>query len=178
MSARVHSQAVYSAIKTSFRQLVKACGGLDAATAMSRVTRSTMQQYYSASDKDAYVFPPADVIADLEAECGQPIVTRKLAEVQGYDLTADQPASESEISSLVELAAKGTYRAADVLEAVMKAFSDGKVTDAELEECRKQTEAKLRNAERLYDTICRAQQARRECGRIDADITPLRKGAA
>ena len=64
-------------LKGAEDELVKACGGLERAAALTRVRYSQMQRYTAPSDPDCHM--PADVIESLELHCEQPIVTRFLA---------------------------------------------------------------------------------------------------
>lgn len=58
-------------------ELVKACGGLDKASALTRVRPSQMQRYTAPGEPDCHM--PIDVVESLELHCGQPLVTRFLA---------------------------------------------------------------------------------------------------
>lgn len=65
------------------RELIKACGGLVAAAAACRLSRS---QLSSITDPKTTAFMPADVMADLEAYCGEPIYSRALVEARPAEL--------------------------------------------------------------------------------------------
>jgi len=69
----------YSAIKAAFRRLVKSCGGLEAAATLTRVGKSQLHEYGSLQHEVS--FPPADVIADLERDAGDAIVSALLADL-------------------------------------------------------------------------------------------------
>lgn len=58
-------------------QLIAACGGLDEAAAACRVGKSTLSTYQNPQETATM---PADVMADLEAYCGEPIYSREIAE--------------------------------------------------------------------------------------------------
>lgn len=74
---RALAQHDYLRLKTATRALIGAVGGIDGAAASSRVGRSEMSRY---QDPHALgVQMPVDVVADLEAACGVPFVTRALA---------------------------------------------------------------------------------------------------
>lgn len=74
----------YLAIKAATRQLVKQAGGLDNAAAVTRPGRSALSDYGNPNHDD--VFMPADVIADLETEISEPLLTAALARLQGCEL--------------------------------------------------------------------------------------------
>lgn len=64
------------------RRLIDACGGLDEATAACRVGKSTLSTYQNPAET---AFMPADVMADLESYCGEPIYSRALFEARPGD---------------------------------------------------------------------------------------------
>ncbi|MGU3495907.1 hypothetical protein ACLBXM_17845 [Xanthobacteraceae bacterium A53D] len=74
----------YAAIKGAFRDLVAAAGGGARAARQTRADGPLISRYGSINEPDR--FPPADVIADLEQDVGDPIVTRLLADLAGYVL--------------------------------------------------------------------------------------------
>ena len=80
---RPYSDIEYSRLKQATRQLVKACGGLEAAAAVTRVGHSELSRYYDPREK---LHIPADIIADLERDCGRPILTQTLASLIGFEL--------------------------------------------------------------------------------------------
>lgn len=57
------------------RLLIAACGGLEEAAGHCRVRKSQLSDYQSAQGEG---FMPGDVIADLEAYCGEPVYSRVL----------------------------------------------------------------------------------------------------
>ncbi len=73
----------YSRLKQATRHLVKACGGLEAAAAITRVGHSELSRYYDPREK---LHIPADIVADLERDCGRPILTQTLANLIGFEL--------------------------------------------------------------------------------------------
>lgn len=77
------SDSEYSRLKQATRHLVKACGGLEAAAAITRVGHSELSRYYDPREK---LHIPADIIADLERDCGRPILTQTLANLIGFEL--------------------------------------------------------------------------------------------
>lgn len=85
----------YERLKSAWRDLVKACGGLDRVAEITRAKNKSHASEYGAPHC-LERFPPLDVIADLEADCGTPIVTRILADMLGFDIAAREakPASQ------------------------------------------------------------------------------------
>lgn len=65
----------YLRLKALFRQLVDLAGGPDLASTFTRVERSQIYNY-GAAGSDLYA--PIDVVLDLEAQVGRPIVTSEV----------------------------------------------------------------------------------------------------
>jgi hypothetical protein len=76
--ARYLPQSDYLGLKHASRQLVTHNGGPTDAAALTRADQPSLSRQIG-NDPERYL--ALDVIADLEAACGQPIVTRKLAEL-------------------------------------------------------------------------------------------------
>jgi hypothetical protein len=81
--SRHRAPADYAALKTGWKLLVLALGGVDAVAACTRATRSLASEYGSPnSDR----FPPLDVVLDAETVAGEPHVLAVLARLAGYEL--------------------------------------------------------------------------------------------
>ncbi len=88
MTPRHHPAIAYNAIKTAVKRLLNDIGGIDAAAACTRGTRSLFSEYGSiTSDRQV----PVDVVLDLESIAGIPHVTSALAAVHGYELRRIAP---------------------------------------------------------------------------------------
>jgi hypothetical protein len=61
------------------RNLIEACGGLEEAASACRVRKSSLSLYQCPQDAATM---PADVMADLEAYCGEPIYSREIADAR------------------------------------------------------------------------------------------------
>ncbi|MCL8385495.1 phage regulatory CII family protein [Xanthobacter aminoxidans] len=81
--ARPHREADYLTLKGATRRLVEACGGVESASAVTRTGFQTLSKYGLPKE---IVFVPVDVVADLEADAGDPLVTRALAALAGHVL--------------------------------------------------------------------------------------------
>lgn len=81
--ARPHREADYLALKGATRRLVEACGGVEAGAAVTRCGFQVLSKYGRPQEP---VFVPVDVVADLEADAGVPLVTRALAQLCGHVL--------------------------------------------------------------------------------------------
>lgn len=73
----------YGGLKQASKRLIKACGGLESASMITRVGHSELARYYAQEER---LFMPIDVAADLEAIAGNPAITQALAHMQGYTL--------------------------------------------------------------------------------------------
>lgn len=77
--------AVRSArLKAVTRRLVERAGGAEVAALATRVAHSQLSAYGSLTERDR--FAPVDVVADLERDIGDPLVTRELAGLAGFRL--------------------------------------------------------------------------------------------
>lgn len=90
-AARHFGSDYYLAIKAATRMLIKFNGGLEAAATATRVQRASLQRYGSVDNMEQFI--PLDVVADLEAESGQPVMTKALARGAGFFLVPMPPAS-------------------------------------------------------------------------------------
>jgi hypothetical protein len=119
----------YIGAKAAFRQLLKATGGGNEAARVTRVAQQVLSSYGSLDAQHAERFAPIDVVADLEAECGQPIVTRKLAELSNC-LLVPLPRSGS-ADELDRQTLRTAQEYAELIARVMAAGRDGKITAEE-----------------------------------------------
>lgn len=121
-------------LKDAQAALIEACGGIS--KARCRVKKSVLQTY---ADKDRpECNMPADVIADLEAQCGEPIVTRFLAlsancfVERGADYPTDEPCSI--------VLGRLTEDTGRILSATAQDVHDGRLTVANAETVLRQTD--------------------------------------
>ncbi|WP_057466085.1 hypothetical protein [Pseudovibrio sp. POLY-S9] len=82
-NVRTLSSAAYSRLTSYAKQLVKLNGGVDASAMVTRVSASQLSRYGKLDADDSM---PVDVIADLEHELCDPLLTRVLASLSGYAL--------------------------------------------------------------------------------------------
>lgn len=121
----------YKALKTRFRQLVDEMGGAEQAAARTRVGATALYNYGNLNTPDH--FPPIDVILDLEADCGVPVVTRDMAAQAGYRL-AENRAVETAFVDAGKLAAALSCvgrESSEVFALAARHMSDGKISPAE-----------------------------------------------
>jgi hypothetical protein len=88
MEARTFGKDTYKRLKRRTDQLIDACGGLVAAAEETRAGKSSLANYSDSREHGAAatLWAPIDVIADLEKAAGEPLVTKELARLAGYDL--------------------------------------------------------------------------------------------
>lgn len=133
--ARQFGDTTYLAIKAAFRDLVHACGGPKMAAAKTRGCQSRISEAMAAHEIER--FPAIDQIADMEAECGIPIVTRHLADMAGYDIVPRSIAAAHANRPMV-IAAQMAASLGELQVAYAAAMDDGELTAVE--------QAKLRGA--------------------------------
>jgi hypothetical protein len=112
-------------LKTGFRALVHASGGLEASAAATRVAKTVLALGYDQAAPDR--FPAIDVMADLERASGEPIVTQLLAAMQGYALVRVEPVSGCEMRAIASVG----ERSSEVFAAFGRAIADGAITQEE-----------------------------------------------
>ena len=127
MTARFLPANDYAALKASTRDLVRRCGGATAASRTTRVAQQVLSRYGDTSEENADRFAGIDVVADLEAECGEPIITRELALLAGYDLA---PRGERR-GCAVSAAAKMVSANGEAIGAILEALADGSISPEE-----------------------------------------------
>ncbi len=88
MEARTFGKDTYKRLKRRTDQLIDSCGGLVAASAETRAGKSSLANYADSRDHGAAanLWAPIDIIADLEKAAGEPLVTKELARLAGYEL--------------------------------------------------------------------------------------------
>lgn len=129
MTGRYLPASDYSALKASTRHLVLTVGGPSAAANITRGDHQSVSRYGSANPEHDERFMPIDVVADLESECEQPIVTRMLAEQAGF-LLVPMPRAAGGLA-LQMITAKALKETSEVFVSLADSLGDGKVDTAE-----------------------------------------------
>lgn len=151
-------------IKAATRKLVKLAGGLDAAADQCRVKKSQLDRYGSPHEPEHFI--AADVIADLESDVGQPIVTTALAEAQGYTLRATDGLAAGGAVDPLRMGAELTRELGEFQVAALDA---GAHVDArELDQLIKEAEDLKIAASKVHDQLCRQRAARTGSARLAA----------
>lgn len=115
-------------IKEATRRLKNRAKGLETASDFCRVGKTSLG-YFGSVNHEQHI--PADVIADLETYIGDPLVTRVLAELQGYKL---EPSNPSETILCIRAANSAVViEMGDVARAEADMYKDGIEDIGELE---------------------------------------------
>lgn len=107
------------------RLLIEAVGDLDECASICRVQKTQLSDYQSRNGEG---YMPADVIADLERDCGLPIYSGALARANRAAMLA---------KSLRDEACEAAEAAVDLQRRIRAATDDDAVSDAEREELRR-----------------------------------------
>jgi hypothetical protein len=132
MSARQLPATDYAGLKAATRQQIATNGGPVEAARSTRVGHQDLSRYGSLAEDHDERFIPADVIADLEAECGQPIITRKLAELSGH-LLVPVPRVALSGTFLGAITAATLKETSDVFVALGDSLGDGQISTGDAE---------------------------------------------
>lgn len=120
----------YALLKAATRKLISYAGGPVAAAAVTRGGHQNVGRYGSAHADDGERFMPADVIADLESESGQPVLTRTLARLSGH-LLVPEPHVVRSGTALGAITAKALKETSDVFVALGDGLGDGHLCAAD-----------------------------------------------
>lgn len=143
MTVRQLPATHYKRLKAAFRNLYRECGGTIAAAQATRLCKS---QIHDCGNADKPDFPALDVVADLEAECGKPVVTEVLFALHEEHERPHRPGDPLErVSSL----AKETGEACWEFHAYHQRPSPNAATQAlkELQEARDALDAAMKDIE-------------------------------
>ncbi|MEJ0015687.1 MAG: hypothetical protein WDN25_03825 [Acetobacteraceae bacterium] len=142
-SPRQFHYAVYAALKIAFRQLVMKVGGIDAAAACTRVSRSRISDYMNLASP---LFPPLDVCLDLALVAGDLGPLIPALQALSHHAVRNEPGPGADIAlAMAELAVAGGRIAATTLTAV----SDGVITKAEILEIQRDAGVARRALDRV-----------------------------
>ncbi|GEM_PF-6978470 len=150
MTARMHPQAAYLALKAAARRLVERAGGLEASASITRVNKTTIGACTQATHEWHLA---ADVILDLEAEVGDPIVTRQLARHAGYELVPIGEQQATVVLDPTHMVAKLTGSVGDFAKSVVEMDEDGVREAHELKRCIAEVAEVIDRANRYQDML-------------------------
>ncbi len=121
------SDAWFHRVKAAQRDLIKLVGGIERAAEISSVSASHVGRMNNGRDTDLM---PLSVVYALESECGVPVVTQAMAELNGRRLSdpeSDRVANVNVLSSYSDVLQK----AAALMATGAAAMADAYVTPAE-----------------------------------------------
>lgn len=114
-------------LKAAQRDLIKRCGGIERAAEIASVSKTHMGRFNNDGDTDLMPLP---VVLMLQADCGLPLVTAAMAELQGRRLS--DPDAGAEGNADVQMRhAEAIVLAGELVSAGALAFADGKLTSTE-----------------------------------------------
>lgn len=123
---RQFGEKTYLGIKAACRKLVDRAGGPQQ---VARLTRANQGHISSAiSPNELERFMAIDQVADLEAEIGDPLVTRHLAEMAGFNLEAKTPLPDEPMPILQHFA-HVVSECSDVQRELASRLADGSLDD-------------------------------------------------
>ena len=132
----------YKALKAATRRLVEASGGPSAAAEVTRGAHQHLSAYGSANDDQADRFMPVDVLADLECQVGQPLLTRALARLSGF-LLVPAPKPDVTGSALGIITASALKEISEVFVALADGMGDGKISTDDADKIGKEIDEAL-----------------------------------
>jgi hypothetical protein len=150
---RTLPESAYLALKAATRRLIKAAGGVDHVT--TRVKKSTLSDYGNIEKPEC--FATIDVIADLEADVGEPIVSEVLAQLIE---DGKRPAKDAALNPVAH-GAEVMMQLGRFTEEALKTLADGHIDDHELKRLISESEQLRLKADQLHDHLCQEQDRRR-----------------
>jgi hypothetical protein len=113
-------------LKAAHRRLVAGLGGVDGAETATSRRRSVLADYGNINTGH---YTPIDVVLDLEAALGEPVVTRELARAAGFRLEplVFEAAALDPLARAASLAAD----AGELCARALRDHADGTLTEAE-----------------------------------------------
>ncbi len=122
--ARQFAASAYLMLKGATRRLVKTAGGVEGAALVTRLDKSTLSR---AGSPNTPHFLAVDCVMDLEADVGDPILTRHMADVAGYMLIPkpDVGACQSWVAAIGEMGKESGEAILRISEAI---GPDGQIT--------------------------------------------------
>ncbi|TRL35515.1 hypothetical protein [Rhizobium straminoryzae] len=121
------TNAWFHQLKAANRQLIKKNGGIEASADLCSLSKSQVGRCHSDSDTELLPIP---AVLRLEAECGDPVVTRVMAALHGCKLT-DPTLESGDGACLLRESLELSARAAEYQRNASIAFSDLKVNSTE-----------------------------------------------
>lgn len=114
-------------LKSAQRDLIMRCGGIERAAEVASVSKSQMGRFNNSGDPELMGIA---VVLMLEADCGEPLVTAVLAELNGRRISdAGMPGAAN--AGVMASHAEVVVKAGELMAKGALAFADGRLTPAE-----------------------------------------------
>ncbi|WP_288430232.1 hypothetical protein [uncultured Agrobacterium sp.] len=114
-------------VKAAQRDLIERCGGIRRAEEITGFSKSQVGRWNSPNDPDLM---PIGVIASLERDCGQALVTSVMAETNGRRLS-DPEIERAQDVCLLRNHAELMRQSAELAHTIAGVVADGQVTPSE-----------------------------------------------
>ncbi len=121
------SDAWFYRLKAAQRDLIKLCGGIERAGDITSFGKSTVGRWNNSTDSELM---PLSAVLLLEAECGTPLVTGVMADLNGRRLQDPDDLGKS-TGSILSRYAEAVRKSGEMMAAGAQVFADGKITPAE-----------------------------------------------
>lgn len=123
------SDAWFFRVKAATRDLIARCGGVVRSGEIANVSKTEISRWQGVGDEGIISIP---AVLALEADCGMPLVTSVMADLQGRRLS-DGDAEGAAASCLYKDHADVMRRSAEVTATLAEGLADGTLTAAEIE---------------------------------------------
>lgn len=148
---RTYIERMPASLKDAEAELVTACGGMEMASALTRVRASQMQRYTAPSEPDCHM--PADVIKSLELHCGKPIVSSYLALKTGHVLIDTSARAAADTAVHMALIGQET---GELFKHFAESIADGTITKKEAAKLQSAVKRDINALAGLYGDLARA----------------------
>lgn len=148
---RAYGDDAYSKLKGRFRIAVKRAGGVECAAEITGLSPAAISNYQNTGHA---VFPPVNVVVDLEREIGEPLVSREMVRLM------EDGGRVSETNPLV-MAARLAESVGRFSAAALEAYEDGTVSEVELIGMIAEMQRVKLAADKVFDDLHHWQQDRR-----------------
>ena len=114
-------------LKAAQRDLIKRVGGIERAAELASISKSQMGRFNNDGDPELMPIP---AVLMLQRECGVPLVTTAMAELEGRRL-ADPEMGDAANACIMASHAEVVVQAGELMAAGAMAFADGRLTPSE-----------------------------------------------
>lgn len=115
-------------LKAAQRDLIRRVGGIERAGVLANVSKTQMGRFNNDGDPELMPLP---VVLMLQRECGVPLVTAAMAELEGRRLAEPGEGAAASNASIMSTYAETVIQAGELIAKGALAFADGRLTPAE-----------------------------------------------